>query len=166
MKKLYILFKEIMKKIYFVRHGDYEGAHDGPLTFPARGTIAKLAWKIKSDMLGKEEKVLIFSSQTARTRMTAKIIANEFKDIPVEPSDVLASSPNVDLDGISALIKEHEEQCDILILVTHAEVANDFPFYYADKVWGEMARTPILNMGEALLIDCVEKTIEHFVSKR
>ncbi len=155
-----------MEKIYVVRHGEYEGAHDGPLTFPARSVIAKLAWKIKSDLLGRSKKVLIFSSETARTRMTAQIIALEFGKISIEYSNLLGPTDIVDLEGLGAFIKEQEDQCDILILVTHAEVANDFPFYYADKVWGEMVRTPILNKGEGLVIDCHERIIEHCVPKR
>ncbi len=155
-----------MDKIFLVRHGDYEGARDGPLTWAARDVIKKLALKIKGEMLGRDKKIHIFSSDTARTRMTAQIIALEFNKIPIEYSKLLAATETVDLDGLSAFIKEQEDQCDILILVTHAEVANDFPFYYADKVWGEMVRTPILQKGEALVMDCHAKTVEHFVPKR
>lgn len=155
-----------MKKIYVVRHGEYEGARDGPLTFPARAVINRLAEKIKGEMLGRDEKVIIFSSNTARTRMTAEIIAKQFNKISIEYSKLLAATEIVNVDGICALIKEHEEHCDTLILVTHAEVANDFPFYYANTVWGETVRSPVLNKGEALVMDCQAKTVEHFVSKR
>jgi len=59
------------------------------------------------------------------------------------------------------LISNHPNQADVVVLVTHLEYADGFPWFSADKVFGKALPTEEISYGGAWLIDCEQKILKN-----
>ena len=60
--------------------------------------------------------------------------------------------------GLLALVKSRQGEAEVMILVTHLEYGRSFPDYFAVQYLNTAFGKKPIEKGEALLIDCEEKT--------
>lgn len=140
-----------MNKLVVARHGSYTKGNE---------EITKLADTL-IELVGKES-VLILSS--VRVTRDARIIADKF-GVPFEEHEILWSEREhpEDFPGTLKLLESRQGEADVVILVTHAEYATRFPEYYLKQELGVETDAFFLptENGNALVVDCREKTITH-----
>lgn len=142
-----------MEKLIIVRHGDYDG---GGLTELGQSQIVALAEKLKSVVNGGSVRVL--SSSALRALKSAEIISVTL-GLQFEVRGVLYSPP-FDYEGVLRLITESIDKYTTLLLVGHLECAECLPWYFGSKLLGKALESSKIKKGQALVIDCVSKSIE------
>ena len=143
-----------MEKLILVRHG----AYFGNLHLSPEGVkqIKNLAPKLKDLTQGK--KVAIFTSTAIRTKESAAILAEQL-GCPVEEWPVLGSDAYW-VERIEALMEQVNARAsdfDVIIMVTHMEYTDQFPYYFGREMWKIELPFDRLSKGEAIVIDCVAK---------
>ncbi len=144
-----------MKSLIVVRHGHYKA--DDHLSKRGTEQIRALHARLK-ERIGNAS-VCILSSTKDRASESAQILADLF-GVSFTEHEVLwseASHP-MDSDAAIALIQEHADQADFLILVTHFEYTRWFPEDYGEDVLGANFRGQEIEKGDACHIDCEAKT--------
>ena len=56
------------------------------------------------------------------------------------------------------IINERKERADGLVMVTHLEVARDFPDYFSEKEFRQKVRTGEISKGQAVHFNLEQKT--------
>lgn len=148
----------VMKTLIIVRHGNY--GDDDHLNNDGRNQIQELGKKLCSII--NQSSVLLLTSPKDRARESAEIIGSILKT-DIEAHKILWSdcSRPENLPGVLELVKSHQNQAEVTILVTHYEYAELFPAYYARNELGFTLTSKPLNKGEALVINCQQKTVQH-----
>ncbi|MDD5043709.1 MAG: histidine phosphatase family protein [Patescibacteria group bacterium] len=147
-----------MDKLIIVRHGDYDsGAH---LSNLGCEQMKALAEKLKTVVNGSS--VCILTSPIGRALESAEILNSVF-NVGCEQHKVLWSESRHPEDFPVALdlVRSHKDRAEVLILVTHYEYAEGFPRYFAKEELDVQLRSESIQKGEALVIDCQQKTWSH-----
>ena len=146
-----------MKKLIIARHGEYD-LGNGKLNSEGIKSITALSEEIL--LLAKNQKVVILSSTAFRALDSAEIIGEKL-GISFEKEKVLWSDSDhyEDFEAALNLIRSYFEKVDILILVTHFEYVDLFPYYFARKQLNTQIKSYPINKGSAWCIDCIKKTI-------
>jgi hypothetical protein len=147
-----------LKKIIVVCHGFYSG---GRLASEGRRQIEDLAKALVPRVAGC--RIALLSSATARALETAKILATTLGGMKVEEEGCLCSHGS----GMSEesareairLVEEKGKEYEVVILSTHLEFAQYFPFF-----WGKTRgfRIPVdtdVPDGTARIIETVRGTV-------
>jgi phosphohistidine phosphatase SixA len=156
-----------MKLLILVRHGergdDYHIGEKGRLQISALGVNLK---RIIDGM-----KVKILSSSALRAVDSAEILARQFGVKEFMRHDLLWSGTDKKIDPRFPGDEQYQELvellqaddgCDVVIVVTHLEFTEDFPFYYGMNVLkGVSFPYSEIPNGTAWMIDVVEKTCRH-----
>jgi len=147
-----------MKYLILVRHGEYDRAYH--LSSNGREQVVALAEKLKSFVNGSS--VIIFTSIADRARESADILCSFF-GVDYEKHEILWSENDhpANFLGTLNLVRSNKDRADILILVTHIEYVEDFPSYFTENELGTKLRSTSVGKGEALVIDCQQKTLTH-----
>jgi len=144
-----------MKKLILVRHGNYIGRGDfeNPLSEEVCEQIKILSEKIKSVI--NNGSVLIFSSPAIRTLQSAEIISNKLS-VGFEKHEALFY--NEFLEILDLL--DNNNNIDLIILVAHLEEVVDFQKFFNKKRFNSSLPFVSAQKGEAIIIDCENKTTE------
>lgn len=152
-----------MKKLVVFRHGhDWCDELDDDGRRHVTDTAEKLAEHLNGDTL------LIVSSTALRAIQTAEIVAKRFK-VGFDRHDMLWSGSSGKVirlykafEQIFHYIKDHPDQPDVVILVTHYEYVQDFPEYFGKQFLNmPFPREEAIPKGTAWLIDCETKKMVH-----
>lgn len=150
-----------MKKLIIVRHGDYDFKYQ--LNDTGRNQIKRLADKLYSQI--NTSSIIILSSIAARARQSAEIIVEKFKIDSFKEYDFLESlGGSLKDDQVTKtldLIHSVEDKFDIVFLVIHYEFVESFPKIFGKKFLNTDFERHSIKIGNAWLIDCKNKTIEH-----
>lgn len=144
-----------MKLLIVARHGDDTY---GNLNLVGEWKIRGLSETLKRRING--DKVKILSSTMPRATRSAEILAQAF-GVEVETHEVLWSEgmhPE-DLPAALELVRQHQDDTDVLILVTHYEYVWHFPGYYAQHELQASIRSHYIEKGDAWVLDCTAKTL-------
>ncbi len=146
-----------MKYLILVRHGEYDGCCH--LTNNGRKQVKDLTKKLKR-FIHHGSSLAILTSTAPRATESAEIIGSIFKT-NYKQYELLWSEQfqPPDMKGTLKLVRSEEKHCDVLILVTHYEYVIDFPIFFANTVLKVEFRPIDIKKGEALIIDCQQKTI-------
>lgn len=153
-----------MKHLVIVRHGDY--AVGGILSKEGKKQINSIALQLSN--LTPIENAVILTSPAPRALESAEIIQQKFGiyqlvEIPFFRSDTTAPAPTYyrdrDPSKVLDIIHEHEDY-DIVIVVSHLELVNEFPSFFARKSLGKFWHLPELEKGEAIHIDISNQTFK------
>lgn len=145
----------MLKRIFVVRHGDYEGNF---LTSKGVADITRLAEIIRPSIVG--QKGVIFSSVSMRALRSANVLGGKLV-FKVEANAVFFSDDNHPpaIPVILELITRKMEEVEVLIIVTHLEVADELPAYIAERFWdGRTYCGGEIRRGEAWNIDLEART--------
>lgn len=142
-----------MEKLFIVRHGDYDG---GGLSGLGQSQIVVLAEKLKCLVNGGTVRVL--SSPAVRATQSAKIISDALGSKLEEHRELY--SPPFDYDGVEKLIAAFSNTCHSLVLVAHLECAQYLPWHFGSRVLGATLESSKIKKGEALVIDCFNKSLQ------
>lgn len=155
-----------MEHIFIVRHGDFD-SKTRKLTDLGKKQIAKVAIQIKN-LLGAKSSVIV-TSTAPRALESSEIISETTKTQDCVPVEFLWSHPDDAPSGgyysdqnpskVMAILKEFMQK-DIVILVSHHEVVNQFPKYFMQEVFGKTSSCPKLEKGEALHIDVLKQSFK------
>lgn len=116
------------KKIFLVRHADYEGGGPDPgLSDYGMRQSVELAKKIKASLNGDDGTITIWTSSANRAKETAQIIKQEMQLAEMLVEEKLWSDQRHqhDFDWLKEKLNEFEG--DNLIIVTHLEYVREFP---------------------------------------
>ncbi|MFA5188157.1 MAG: histidine phosphatase family protein [Patescibacteria group bacterium] len=146
-----------MKTLIIVRHGDYYGPH---LSDCGRNQMKALGEKLQAIINGSS--VLLFTSIAGRAKESAEVLGTVL-GIGFEEHEILWSECDhrEDLPGTLKLVRSRKDEADVLILVTHYEYVDEFPSYFAIQELGVQLRSKLIGKGEACVLDCQQKTLEH-----
>jgi phosphohistidine phosphatase SixA len=152
-----------MEHVFIVRHGDFD-AKTRNLTDLGKKQISKIALLIKN-LLGAKSSVIV-TSTAPRALESSEIISGITKTHDYVPVDFLWSHPDDAPSGgyyhdqnpskvmqILQPLMYH----DVVILVSHFEVVNQFPPYFMQELFGKKIPCPELKKGEAIHIDVLKK---------
>jgi phosphohistidine phosphatase SixA len=139
-----------MRYLVLARHGDYR---NDQLSDYGRQQMSRMAERLKL-ILG-DGKPLILSSTATRGWQSAEVLARGL-GVSYERYDLLWSDNMhpMDLPAALELVRSRSDEADMVILVTHLEYTDQFPWYYADRTWSHELVYHGPDRGEALLIDC------------
>ena len=147
----------MMKKLILVRHGVYD-EHTGDLTEAGRSQIAALSKRLSPHLTGT---VKMVTSTAQRAVESAAILDSVFRigyavdavllcDIPKQP----------EYDRAVRFIRSLQDEADTLTLVTHMYFALYLGVHYGEAELKKRLETGVnVEKGEAVVIDCVRKTI-------
>jgi len=146
-----------MKKLIVVRHGEY-----GPtisLNNLERNQIGSLTDRLHRLVDGAS--ILLLSSTALRASESADILGKAFH-VEVESHYFLwsANRYKVDFPAVLELVQSRQDMADVIILVTHLEYVEGFPAYFCERVLGIRCYTHSIGKGQAVVIDCQNKTVE------
>ena len=153
-----------MKHLIVVRHGDY--AVGGILSEKGKIQINSIALQLTNLNLSK--KAVILTSPAPRALESADIIKQklgikDYVEIPFFWSDTTAPTPTYykdqDPSKVMTIVNEYEER-EVVIVVSHLEVVNQFPKYFMQEMFGKIASCPKLEKGEALHIDVLKQSFK------
>ena len=146
-----------MDTLIIVRHGHY---NCNGLSDYGREQISSLSNKLKPFI--NNASPLILSSTANRAIESAEIIATTF-NVSLEKHEILWSEKShpEDLYGTLELIRSREHETETIILVTHYEYTENFPEYFAEAYLNTQIDSYDINKGEAWVIKCDDKTIQH-----
>ena len=152
-----------MKKLVIVRHGDYD--YEDRLSELGKQQISDLSEKLAGYVNG--DTLLIFSSPALRASESAKIIAGRL-GIEFEEHNVLWSGEDGKVSGwkkdfevLMGIITSHPQQANVVVLVTHYEYVEDFPFWFGKNHLQINLPCKVIPKGTAYVIDCEKKEISH-----
>ena len=148
-----------MENLFVIRHGNYS-KENGNLTSFGQDQIGILTNKIKNLSLGTN--AVIITSTAPRALQTSDIIRNilSIPDIVREPfiwshpddAPQLSYYKDQDPSKVMDIVKKFMHN-DVVILVSHYEVVNQFPKFFAKEVWNKDLDFPKLEPGEAIHFD-------------
>ncbi len=144
-----------MKILIVARHGEYVSDE---LDDRGKRQIADLVEKL-SPIVGDREP-LILSSTAGRAVESAEIIADHF-NTSFDQHDVLWSENRhrEDLPAALELVRLHQDETEVMILVTHLEYVERFPPYYGQEELEIYLDSKAILKGKAWVIDCEAGTI-------
>jgi hypothetical protein len=153
-----------MKHLFVARHGNYGG--DDRIDNYGRQQMGLLGKAIKQILNGSS--VYLFSSTAPRALDSSQILAvqlalpQEFEQVPYlwsgsdAPRDSYYYSPS--LDKLMGLVAERRDKADGLVMVTHLEVAEDFPSHFLKKEFKQANRIGEISKGQAVHLDLEQRT--------
>ena len=146
-----------MKTLVIVRHGDYNGPR---LSDRGRNQMKTLGEKLQTLINGSS--VLLLTSIAGRAKESAEVLGSVL-GVGFEEHEILWSenSHRENLPGALELVRSRKDEADVLILVTHYEYVDEFPAYFANQELGVQLRSNLIGKGEAWVLDCQQKTLEH-----
>jgi phosphohistidine phosphatase SixA len=146
-----------MMYLIIARHGDYD-IETGSLNKGGEAHSRGLAEKIKG-ILPAGGLVRILVSPKPRATQTARIIGVHV-GVSYEIHEVLFSDDDYPCKSteIYNLVSEKSD-VDVLVLVTHFEVTDEFPMVYgANEGWNRPLGYGSVHRGQAWLLDCETQT--------
>jgi broad specificity phosphatase PhoE len=146
------------RTIYVVRHGHHT---NGYLDSLGKSQIAVLAKELKL-RISEKASLRIISSTAARATESAEIIAKSLNARSEGTDSMLWTGPDGNkschLDETLEMINSTDDE--VVIMVTHYEYSEEFPSFFASKVWGDKGFSETsLNNGQAWCINCNDNTI-------
>lgn len=141
-----------MRYLTFVRHGDYK--QSGSLTKSGREKIIDLSQRLKDKIA--VESVLIVTSDAIRALETAEILSLNLQ-ISIQVSNIFFSNNRfnqTDIFPVLNKIIDLSKSVDMLIIVTHDEIARLLPSAYGTRILSVKFPIQSLSTGDALMIDC------------
>lgn len=147
-----------MKKLVVVRHGHYDDRYQ--LNDHGRNQIRSLAEQLRPHITDATIKIL--TSTADRARESGEILSGIFQ-AEIEQHEVLWSESRhpENLAEALQLVRAKFNEVDVLILTTHYEYVERFPGYFFRKELNMNLRSYLIEKGEAWLIDCEAKTLQH-----
>lgn len=152
-----------MEHLFIVRHGDFD-SQTRNLTDLGKKQISKIAMLIKN-LLGTKSSVIV-TSTAPRALESSEIISESTKTQDLVKVDFLWSHPDdapqlsyyrdQDPSKVMYILKNVMHK-DVVILVSHFEVVNQFPKHFMQEMFGKTGDCPSLAKGEALHIDVLKK---------
>lgn len=152
-----------MKHLFVVRHGNL--GHDQRLDDSGRRQMEVLAKVIKDILKGGSAKLI--SSTAPRALESSEILMAQLalpgcEEIPYLWSGMDAPGDSYywirDKDKLMELVNERKKAVDGLVMVTHLEVAEEFPGHYLKKELGRDGYTGGISRGQAAYVDVEGKT--------
>ncbi len=154
-----------MKHLFVARHGSY--GFDNRLNDHGRQQMEVLGKVIKGIL--KDNSAYLISSTAPRALDSSRILIaqlglSEFEQVPYlwtgpDSSEVLyRREPN--LNKLMELVNERKEKVDGLIMVTHLEVAEDFPSYFLKKEFEQDEYIGMISKGQAVHLDLGKKACQ------
>jgi len=153
-----------MKYLLVMRHGNYNRS-SGNLTDFGKEQIKRIAEEMKTIIGEIYNGHYLLSSSAPRSKQSAKIIANFFgleefdreKEI-YEPVRIYSSKLDY-LKSIDNMIAPHIEENDIVTIVSHYYVVNNYPRHIVKTLF-QKYDSDIINpeMGEGILFAVEAKT--------
>ena len=159
-----------LKGLFILRHG--ESDHEGFLTPAGRALIQQLGHGLKNRYKLDRKKTEIICSRELRALKTAQELRQA---IGLEPDYIsrrvvchkeLFSDDRVcDIEGALRVIAEYDGEVDVLIVVTHYEMALWLPRVFGHKVLRVNNNFPEYSYrhGQGCLIDCEKGTCEQII---
>lgn len=155
-----------MEHVFIVRHGDFD-SKTRKLTDLGKKQIAKVAIQIRN-LLGTKSSVIV-TSTAPRALESSEIISDTTKTQDCVPMEFLWSHPddapsgayyhNQDPSKVMQILQPLMHK-DVIILVSHHEVVNQFPKYFMQEMFGKTLSCPKLEKGEALHIDVLKQSFK------
>ncbi len=155
-----------MKHLFVVRHGDYGG--DDRINDYGRQQMETLGKAMKQILNGSS--AYLFSSTAPRALDSSQILAvqlalsPEFEQIPYlwSGSDAPRDSYyyNRDLGRLMKIVTERKDKADGLVMVTHLEIAEDFPSYFLEKEFEQNTRIGEILTGRAVHLNLEDRTYQ------
>lgn len=158
------LKQKFMKHLVIVRHGDY--AVGGVLSEKGKKQINGIALQLAN--ISHFKKAVILSSPAPRALESAEIIQqklgiSELVEIPFFRSDTTAPAPTYyrdrDPSKVLDIINQYSD-ADVVIVVSHLELVNEFPRFFSRNSFGKFWNLPELQKGQAIHIDIEKKTFK------
>lgn len=153
-----------MNQLVVIKQGRYDD--DGQLNDCDLAKLGKLAARVKQAMEGAT--VLIVTSPVDRDRESGEILKRAF-EVGVEECEVLwlGNFFPEDFPGTLELIREYQNEAEVLVLVTHYEheyenVKNFSEYFAREKMKVPLGSRPNKN-GEAWVLNILEKSLLHVV---
>lgn len=162
-----------MEYLFITRHGDFD-SQTGNLTTLGKSQIASIAMQIQKYCIDKT--VVILTSTAPRALESTKIIAERILIRNIVQEQWLWSGNdapsftyyhNQKPASIIEVIEDKKTyqnidilENDVVILVSHYEVVNQFPSYFFMVRLGQTQSCPKLEKGECIQIDTVNKSFK------
>lgn len=146
--------------IYFVRHGA-NSQETGHLTGLGKDQIRRAGLVLAEDTRGRTKKLI--SSPSLRATESAEMIVTTCDIDGFEPNELLFSDapPSPEKQELcTAFIKAKADEAEVLIVVTHHEIAHYVGQLFALRYLGTRQFWSPLNRGGILKIDVVAKTAQ------
>ena len=147
-----------MKRLIIVRHGNCN--EDGYLDDNGRRQMDYISRRLKSKFTD-NPRVVILTSTADRAKESAEILGKIF-EVEIEPHEVLWSDRErrTDLSNLLYLVRSKKDIADVIILVTHLEYTEEFPYHFGKNELG-VGHFPFRELGNGQFwdIDCEQKTI-------
>ncbi len=153
-----------MKHLIVVRHGDY--GDNRKLSEQGKKQIANIALQLVD--LKNNQTSVILTSPAPRALESAEIIQQtlgitERIEIPFFWSDTTAPAPTYykdrDPSKVMNIINKYLDK-NIVIVVSHLELVNQFPRFFAETKLGKYWNLPDLQKGEAIRFDVQTKSFK------
>ena len=153
-----------MKHLVIIRHGSYGDDHR--LSAEGKKQIASIALHLSKSISGANS--VILTSPAPRALDTADIIQQSlgiknYVEIPFFWSDRTAPAPTYYKDPnplkVMDIIQQYENN-ETVIVVSHFELVNQFPNFFARNTLGKDWNLPELEKGQAIDIDIEKKTFK------
>lgn len=160
---------ELLKHLFLVRHGSYISG-SGDLTEGGIRQMRAMAGAIRERVAA--GRTCLVSSVAKRAVNSSNVLIEELGLSDFEREEYLWSGPDVprDLDTywkshdcarVMGIVQARERQADALVVVTHLEVAEDFPTYFVQQRFDpEDKGIRELEKGEGVYFDLEGKRYE------
>ena len=99
---------------------------------------------------------LVLTSAAPRARRSTNVLSKRLASMPaIETHETLWSQDKrpPDYDAVLELVDEREKAADVIVLVTHAEYADNFPSFYATARLGTRLDSHYVEHGRAWIVD-------------
>ena len=158
-----------MKHLFVARHGDYDydSMYAARLNDSGRQQMEVLGKAMKEILKGSS--VYLISSTAPRALDSSEILVAQLA-LPVfekssylwsgddAPSDSFYRNPS--LDRLMGLVNNKRSKADGLVMVTHLEVAEEFPTYFLKKELGQDEPIGEISKGQAVHFDLEQRTYQ------
>lgn len=158
-----VIHKEelVLDNVFILRHGNYNSL-DSRLNGSGKEQIESIATRIKP--LVQNRRTIILSSPAPRAKDSAIILCkiidlDETTDLII--NKILWSDNNhrEDFKAAEELIMSYKDNYDVIIVVTHLEYTDRFPYYYGSHQLGiKFDQFLEIEKGQGVNIDCNKKT--------
>jgi phosphohistidine phosphatase SixA len=148
-----------MKKCIVIRHANYDDTlTNEPLNNSGKTQITKIASYL-SNIITPDCKVKLLTSPALRAKNSAELLSSIIA-IQFECCEDLWVNPNQSVEAksvVNEILKAYTSECDILILISHLEYCNEFPYYISKQILKEpIVRLCRFSRGEMGVLD-IEK---------
>lgn len=145
-----------MKKLIVLRHGDYNAA--GDLSPLGKQQMERMAEKIP-DLVADCSSIRVFSSPAKRALQSAEVIAAKLGLSAEKDSVFYSADGKSNTQGALGFILSLPAETDGAIIVTHAELASEIPFYYAYQILKlPKMEYRVVSRGCGIILDLEAKT--------